>query len=313
MHALRPHPRWTARVDRKVFSRSWKDGSEPEREIVPLPIQQGRIGSPQGRPTETEALYLRGTVRGGRTVQHDGTVVVYGDVNKDASVVSGKDVVVWGALRGEAHAGCHGDDPTATILALEMNPTRLGIGKATAIGPGESPVGYPERASLSMDGAIQIQPASRLGVQMASMDGGAPPRHMGWENTNFSHAGKAAIFTGAYIGFVGLALMVAPLACFGVLFDTRVISAGWIRVFGVLCTLFGLYYLGTALGERVGAGARSFYMSTVMGRYFLFICFVVLVLQRKIEPNLLILGFINLASATSMLGALRRPASTQGA
>jgi len=311
---------WTGKGrwrNRRPGAGIWKDGSEPERDILPMPTPKKRNRQaddpPAGKPKRGEALYLKGTVRGGQVIKHHGTVIVVGDVNKEAAVVAGKDVVVWGALRGEAHAGCQGDEPTATILALEMNPTHLKIGNATAIGPGGAPVDYPEVASLSEEGAIQIQPAGRLGAEKAGIQntGAARTNRKGWENTSFSAAGKAALFTGAYIGAVGLALMIAPVTCFGALFDARVISAGWIRVFGVLCTLFGLYYSGTAVGERVGAGARSFYVSTVVGRYFLFVSFLVMVWLRKIEPNLLILGFINLASATSMLTALRRPATGQ--
>uniref|UniRef100_A0A7S3XCQ5 Septum formation inhibitor MinC C-terminal domain-containing protein n=1 Tax=Picocystis salinarum TaxID=88271 RepID=A0A7S3XCQ5_9CHLO len=305
------------RRSRRLGAGIWKDGSEPERDILPMPTPRKRNRDAEdtgaGKPKQGEALYLNGTVRGGQVIKHHGTVVVVGDVNKEAAVVAGKDVVVWGALRGEAHAGCHGNEPTATILALIMNPTHLKIGNATAIGPGGAPVDYPEIASLSESGAIRIQPARRVGAEKAGIQkaGIAGSNRKGWKDTTFSAAGKAALFTGAYIGLVGLALMIAPVTCFGVLFDTRVISSGWIRVFGVLCTLFGVYYAGTAVGERVGAGARSFYVSTVVGRYFLFVSFLVMVWLRKIEPNLLILGFINLASATSMLSALRRPANTQ--
>jgi hypothetical protein len=49
---------------------------------------------------------------------------------------------------------------------------------------------------------------------------------------------------------VGLAVMLWPRTLFGLLFDCRAVSAGWIRVMGVLAATFGIYYLGTAFGDQ---------------------------------------------------------------
>jgi len=44
--------------------------------------------------------------------------------------------------------------------------------------------------------------------------------------------------------------MLWPRTLFGLLFDCRAVSAGWIRVMGVLAATFGVYYLGTAFGDQ---------------------------------------------------------------
>ena len=44
--------------------------------------------------------------------------------------------------------------------------------------------------------------------------------------------------------------MLWPRTLFGLLFDCRAVSAGWIRVMGVLAATFGVYYLGTAFGDH---------------------------------------------------------------
>ena len=66
--------------------------------------------------------------------------------------------MVWGRLRGIAHAGRSGDR-TACIVALYLHPLQLRIADAVARGPQEvPPVGLAEKAHL-VDGRIQIDPA----------------------------------------------------------------------------------------------------------------------------------------------------------
>ncbi|HZZ64165.1 MAG TPA: septum site-determining protein MinC, partial [Candidatus Baltobacteraceae bacterium] len=67
-----------------------------------------------------------GTMRGGQSLHHLGNVVVVGDVNPGAEIVATGDIVVFGALRGVAHAGAQGD-ARARVHAIELAPTQLRI------------------------------------------------------------------------------------------------------------------------------------------------------------------------------------------
>jgi septum site-determining protein MinC len=82
----------------------------------------------------SNGLVLRETIRSGRSIYHEGHVVVIGDVNPGAEIIAGGDVVVWGKLRGLVHAGAMGDT-TAVICALELIPTQLRIADQIAIAP----------------------------------------------------------------------------------------------------------------------------------------------------------------------------------
>lgn len=82
----------------------------------------------------TNAIFIRETLRSGRSVYHEGPVVVFGDVNPGAEILAAGDVVVWGRLRGMVHAGALGD-ATAVICALELTPTQLRIADQIAIAP----------------------------------------------------------------------------------------------------------------------------------------------------------------------------------
>lgn len=90
----------------------------------------------EGRP----AFITRRTLRGGQSIRHTDSVVIYGDVNPGAEVVAGGDVIVWGALRGVVHAGASGDDG-AIVCALDLSPTQLRIGQYIARPPDENSTG----------------------------------------------------------------------------------------------------------------------------------------------------------------------------
>jgi septum site-determining protein MinC len=81
-------------------------------------------------------LVLRETLRSGRSVQHEGDVIVIGDVNPGAEIIAAGDVIVWGRLRGLVHAGAMGDE-RAVICALDLSPTQLRIAAKIAISPPE--------------------------------------------------------------------------------------------------------------------------------------------------------------------------------
>lgn len=111
--------------------------AQPEPSKPDLPAGPGR-----------DVLLLKETLRSGRSVYHEGDVVIVGDVNAGAEVMAAGDVLVWGRLRGLVHAGALGDE-TAVICALDLNPTQLRIADQIAIAPQEpnrNP--QPEQASI---------------------------------------------------------------------------------------------------------------------------------------------------------------------
>ena len=115
--------------------------------------------SGQGSPVPQQLMLHRGTVRSGDHIEAAGSLLVLGDVNPGARLSAGGHVLVWGRLRGVAHAGCHGDQG-ARIVAMGLQPLQLRIADVIARGPQEAPPpGLAEQASLSA-GAIRIDPAN---------------------------------------------------------------------------------------------------------------------------------------------------------
>jgi len=116
-------------------------------------LDGNKLMLPEQEPRQLEdakdgGLVLKETLRSGRSVYCEGSVVVIGDVNPGAEIVASGDVIVWGRLRGFVHAGATGDE-TAVICALHLNPTQLRIAGQIAISPdGPHPTPFPEQVSI---------------------------------------------------------------------------------------------------------------------------------------------------------------------
>jgi septum site-determining protein MinC len=100
----------------------------------------------------------RGTLRSGEHLQSEGSVLLLGDLNPGARISAVGDVLVWGRLRGVAHAGCRGDEGSR-IVALQLRPLQLRIAGAVARGPEERPAPGLAEQALLVDGEIRIDPA----------------------------------------------------------------------------------------------------------------------------------------------------------
>jgi septum site-determining protein MinC len=83
---------------------------------------------------EMVGIVVRRTLRSGQAIHYAGHVTLIGDVNPGAEVVAGGDIVIWGKLRGTAHAGAMGDDG-AIICAMRMAPNQIRIGSYIARSP----------------------------------------------------------------------------------------------------------------------------------------------------------------------------------
>lgn len=117
------------------------------------PAVQAQIDSETDSEEVREAAVLvRRTLRSGRSVRHSGHVIVLGDVNPGAEIAADGDILVWGRLRGVAHAGAGGDE-RAVVCALDLAPTQLRIAKFIATSPARKGTPQPEQARVK-DGHI---------------------------------------------------------------------------------------------------------------------------------------------------------------
>ena len=105
--------------------------------------------------------FYKGTLRSGQVLEFDTSIVILGDVNAGAQVVSAGNVVILGKLLGNVYAGASGRE-NSFVVALQMNPTQIRIGDVIARSPDEKQKTITEtKIAFSQDGNIYIEPLDR--------------------------------------------------------------------------------------------------------------------------------------------------------
>lgn len=97
-----------------------------------------------------KAVLVHKTLRAGYRVESKDHVVIIGDVNPGAEIISAGNILVWGKLKGSAVAGCEGN-LKCVICALDMRPTNLRIGEMSFPPIQKKGKTYPEIAFISND------------------------------------------------------------------------------------------------------------------------------------------------------------------
>ena len=105
--------------------------------------------------------FFKGDLRSGQVMELETSVVILGDINVGAQVVSTGNVIVLGSLYGTVYAGAAGKE-NAFIVALKMNPMQIRISDVIARSSDEKQEtpAEPQIAYLQ-DGAIYIDTLSR--------------------------------------------------------------------------------------------------------------------------------------------------------
>ncbi|MGB9594843.1 MAG: septum site-determining protein MinC [Candidatus Poribacteria bacterium] len=105
---------------------------------------------------DTRTTIVKRTIRTGQKLKYEGNLVLIGDVNPGGEIIADGDIIVFGKLRGIAHAGVNGDR-SATITAIELNPLQLRIADMIRYAPdsGFKPADAPQFAMIK-EGNIVI-------------------------------------------------------------------------------------------------------------------------------------------------------------
>jgi len=130
----------------------------PEKEaLFKKAIEQASV-----EHSKTNGQFYKGNLRSGQSLECDTSIVIIGDVNPGASVVSSGNIIVLGALRGTVYAGSNGNTK-AFVLALEMSPVQIRIADTIARAPDnpdKTSVKEAKIAFLELDN-IYIEPVNK--------------------------------------------------------------------------------------------------------------------------------------------------------
>jgi septum site-determining protein MinC len=102
------------------------------------------------------AMFVQRTLRSGFRISYQGHVVVLGDVNPGAEIVASGNILVWGRLRGQVHAGAEGNE-NAIVCSLDLEPTQLRIADLVATAPTKKSKPQPEMACIK-NGQVVAEP-----------------------------------------------------------------------------------------------------------------------------------------------------------
>ena len=128
---------------------------EPTHTAVPVHVAD-LVDAVRAPETLAGPRLVIGPVRSGVILDHEGHVIVFGDVNPGAEVRATGNIIVLGRLRGTAHAGIGQD--TGFILALRLEPQQLRIGRMVArAADSDTPATDSEIAHIT-SGGILVEP-----------------------------------------------------------------------------------------------------------------------------------------------------------
>lgn len=96
---------------------------DEKKELMYRSIVEQTLSNIQKR----EGQFYKGTLRKRQVLESESSIVILGDVEPGAKVVSKGNIVIVGDLYGSVHAGAY-DNRDAYIVALSMQPKRLCIG-----------------------------------------------------------------------------------------------------------------------------------------------------------------------------------------
>lgn len=77
-------------------------------------------------PSGGDGKFYKGTLRSGQVLESETSIIILGDVNPGATVVSKGNVVVLGTLKGSIYVGAGGNANTF-VAALSMDPMQIRI------------------------------------------------------------------------------------------------------------------------------------------------------------------------------------------
>lgn len=106
--------------------------------------------------------FYKGILRSGASLEFETSVVIIGDVNHGARVVSKGNIIVLGSLKGNAFAGACGNT-NSFVVALDMCPTQIRISDVIARSPDKPVKEEVKEAKIAFleDGNIYIEPLNK--------------------------------------------------------------------------------------------------------------------------------------------------------
>lgn len=108
--------------------------------------------------SNTTGQFYKGNLRSGQVLEAETSIIVIGDVNPGARIVSKGNIIVLGSLKGTVFAGAAGNT-NSFVVALDMNPVQIRIADTIARSPDKPVKGVVRETKIAFleDGNIYIE------------------------------------------------------------------------------------------------------------------------------------------------------------
>lgn len=137
----------------------------PEQDALKESFMKRIVEDRQSERDSSNGRFYKGTLRSGQVLESETSIIILGDVNPGATIVSKGNVVVLGNLKGIVHAGAAGNE-NSFVAALNMAPMQIRIADAIGCSPEEAP--YTRKNSrkgpmiaYSEGGSIYLEPITK--------------------------------------------------------------------------------------------------------------------------------------------------------
>ncbi len=104
--------------------------------------------------------FYKGHLRSGQVLEFEQSVIVIGDINPGASIISKGNIIVLGSLRGTAYAGASGKK-NSFIVAMDMHPMQIRIADVFARAEDNSKGSVEPRIAFVENKNITIEPLTK--------------------------------------------------------------------------------------------------------------------------------------------------------
>lgn len=106
--------------------------------------------------------FYKGNLRSGQALESETSIIIIGDVNPGAKVVSKGNVIILGSLKGNVFAGATGNEG-AFVVALDMKPVQIRIADIIGRSPDKPMKDAEKEAKIAFveDGNIYIEPLTK--------------------------------------------------------------------------------------------------------------------------------------------------------
>lgn len=106
--------------------------------------------------------FYKGNLRSGQVLEVETSIIIIGDVNPGAKVVSTGNIVILGSLKGNVFAGATGNDKSF-VVALDMRPVQIRIADIIARSPDKPVKNALKETKIAFveEGNIYIEPLTK--------------------------------------------------------------------------------------------------------------------------------------------------------